>query len=154
MAETTDDVRRDIELTRARMSTTLDQLEQKLNVVELVRDHPWPAIALALGAGVALSGSAADVKAATATVAATKGASSKLGDALDDVVAQLMAGLHGAIDQRIDGLVTEVKRAIGAPMDGQRTAGLSTTSPASTPAARDFSVGTGTVGTGDAIRAD
>ena len=47
MAETTDDVRRDIELTRERMSSTLAQLEQKLNVTEMVRDHPWPALALA-----------------------------------------------------------------------------------------------------------
>jgi hypothetical protein len=47
MAETTADVRRDIELTRERMSDTLAQLEQKLNVMQVVRDHPWPAIALA-----------------------------------------------------------------------------------------------------------
>ena len=46
MAETTADVRRDIELTRERMSTTLQQLEQKLNVMQVVRDNPWPALAL------------------------------------------------------------------------------------------------------------
>src|ERR1043166_1145549 len=98
MAETTDDVRRDIELTRERMSTTLAQLEQKLNVGEMVRDHPWPALALAIGAGVLLSGSGADVKAAAATVAATKGASNKLSEALDDVVASLMGGVHPGIE--------------------------------------------------------
>jgi hypothetical protein len=119
MAETTDDVRRDIELTRARMSSTLDQLETKLNIKEMVRDNPWPAIALAVGAGVVLSGSGADVKAAAATATATRGASSKLGDALDDIVAQVMAGLHGAMDQRIESLVRDVKMAIGAPVDGQ-----------------------------------
>ena len=32
MAETTADVRRDIELTRNRISDTLEELEQKLNV--------------------------------------------------------------------------------------------------------------------------
>jgi hypothetical protein len=91
MAETTDDVRRDIELTRERMSTTLQQLEQKLNVKQIVRDNPWPAIALAVGAGVLLSGSRTDVKAAAATVAATRGASSRVGTVLDDVVANLMS---------------------------------------------------------------
>ena len=75
MAETTADVRRDIELTRNRISDTLEQLEQKLNVTQLVRDNPWPALALAVGAGVLLSGSRADVKAAAATVTATRGAS-------------------------------------------------------------------------------
>ena len=79
MAETTADVRRDIELTRNRISDTLEQLEQKLNVTQLVRDNPWPALALAVGAGVLLSGSRADVKAAAATVTATKGASGRIG---------------------------------------------------------------------------
>ena len=89
MAATTADVKRDIELTRERMSSTLDQLENKLNVVQVIKDHPWPAIALAIGAGFALSGSRADVKAAAATVAATQGAGSKVGDMLDDLVASL-----------------------------------------------------------------
>lgn len=115
MAETTDDVRRDIELTRERMSTTLQQLEQKLNVKQIVRDNPWPAIALAVGAGVLLSGSRTDVKAAAATVAATRGASSRVGTVLDDVVANLMSGLHEAFDSRISMLVNDLKSAIGAP---------------------------------------
>ena len=63
MAETTADVRRDIELTRERMSSTIEQLEQKLNVTHMVRDHPWPALALAFGAGVALSAGGAACRA-------------------------------------------------------------------------------------------
>lgn len=114
MAETTADVRRDIELTRDRMSSTITELEQKLNVTQMVRDHPWPALALAFGAGVLLSGSRADVKAAAATVAATKGASSKLGAALDDVVANLMATVNGALQGHVDQWVNEIKDAIGA----------------------------------------
>jgi hypothetical protein len=115
MAETTADVRRDIELTRERMSSAIDELEQKLNVTQIVRDHPWPAIALAVGAGVLLSGSRADVKAAAATVTATRGASSKLGSALDDVVANLMGAVTGAMHDRVDQWVGEIKSAIGAP---------------------------------------
>ena len=114
MAETTADVRRDIELTRERMSSTITELEQKLNVTQMVRDHPWPALAAAFGAGVALSGSRADVKAAAATLAATQGASSKLGSALDDVVANLMTAVTGALHGHVDSLVNEIKEAIGA----------------------------------------
>ena len=120
MAETTADVRRDIELTRERLSSTLDELEQKLNVAQVVRDHPWPALALAVGAGVLLSGSGADVKAAAATVGATKGASSKLAGALDDVVASLLTGMHGALNDRVTSWVDELKGAIGAPMSAGR----------------------------------
>ena len=115
MAETTADVRRDIELTRNRISDTLEQLEQKLNITQMVRDNPWPSIALAFGAGVLLSGSRADVKAAAATVTATKGASSRLGTVLDDLVSQVVQTFHGAVEQRIEGLATQVKQAIGAP---------------------------------------
>src|ERR1043166_10311920 len=99
MVETTADVRRDIELTRERMSSTLAELEQKLNVVQLVKDHPWPALALAVGAGVLLSGSGADLKAAAVTATATKGASSKIGTGIDDMVATLMSGVHQAFDR-------------------------------------------------------
>ena len=115
MAETTADVRRDIELTRNRISDTLEQLEHKLNITQLVRDNPWPSLALAFGAGVLLSGSRADVKAAAATVTATKGASGRIGSVLDDLVSQVVQSFHGVVEQRIEGLATQVKQAIGAP---------------------------------------
>ena len=124
MAETTADVRRDIELTRTRISDTLEQLEQKLNVTQLVRDNPWPALALAVGAGVLLSGSRADVKAAAATVTATRGASGRIGTVLDDLVAQVVQSVHGVIEQRIDGLATQVKQAIGAPVTPRSNSNL------------------------------
>jgi hypothetical protein len=125
MVETTADVRRDIELTRERLSSTLDELEQKLNVAQIVRDHPWPALALAVGAGVLLSGSGADMKAAAATVGATKGASSKLAGALDDAVATLLNGVHSALDERVTSWVGELKGAMGAPMGSSITRGES-----------------------------
>ena len=115
MAETTADVRRDIELTRERMSSTIDELEQKLNVKQMVGEHPWSALALAFGAGVLLSGSKADIKAAAATATATRGASSRVGTALDDVMASLMTAVNGAIQHRVDEWVGEIKTAIGAP---------------------------------------
>jgi hypothetical protein len=115
MAETTAEVRRDIELTRERMSSTIQELEQKLNVTQMVRDNPWPALALAVGAGIALSSSKADVKAAAATLAATQGASSKLGVVLDDLVASLMTSATDALHGQVDQWVGEIKTAIGAP---------------------------------------
>jgi hypothetical protein len=121
MVETTADVRRDIELTRERMSTTLAQLEHKLNVMQLVRDHPWPALAAAVGVGVLLSGSGADVKAAAATAAATRGASGRVGPALDDVVASLVTAVSVAFQDRVQGWVDEIKNAIGAPAPGTTT---------------------------------
>ena len=118
MAETTADVRRDIELTRARMSDTLQELEKKMNVAQIVKDNPWPALALAIGAGVMLSGSRADIKAAAATVTATRGASGRIGSVLDELVSQVVQGFHGAIEQRIASVAHDVRKAIVAPLTG------------------------------------
>jgi hypothetical protein len=147
MAETTADVRRDIELTRERMSSTITELEQKLNVTQMVRDHPWPALAVAFGAGVMLSGSRADVKAAAATLAATQGASSKLGSALDDVVANLMTAVTGALHGHVDSLVNEIKDAIGAHPAAPKQGGYGV-------GPVDIVPAKGPVGPGDAVRAD
>ncbi len=115
MAETTADVRRDIELTRERMSDTIAQLERKLNVMQMVRDHPWPAVAVAAGLGALLSGSRADVKAAAATVKATGGASDKVGGLLDDAASRLIGGVSAALSARVDDWVDQIKEAIGPP---------------------------------------
>ena len=143
MAETTADVRRDIELTRNRISNTLEQLEQKLNVAQIVKDNPWPSLALAVGAGVLLSGSRADVKAAAATVTATRGASGRIGTVLDELVAQVVQSFHSVVEQRIEGLANEVKRAIGAPITPRGSNG-----------AIAFQQGAGGDGLGSAPRAD
>lgn len=122
MAETTADVRRDIELTRERMSNTIAELERKLNVMEVVREHPWPSIALAAGAGFLISRSGVDVKAAAgaaaSTVAATRGAGGRLAPVLDDFMARVLGGLNEVLEQRADMVVGELKRVLGAPATG------------------------------------
>ena len=95
-----------------------------MNVTQIVKDNPWPALALAVGAGVLLSGSRSDMRAAAATVTATKGASSRIGTVLDDLVAQVVSGFHGAIESKVEDLANDVKRAIGAPMGSSNGAGL------------------------------
>ncbi len=135
MAETTADVKRDIELTRARMSDTLQELEKKVNVAQIVKDNPWPALAIAIGAGVILSGSRADVKAAAATVTATKGATGRLGSVLDDLVSQVVQGFHGAIEHRIEGVANEVRKAIVAPLMASASSSMSSSTVSSAPRA-------------------
>ncbi|MDP9203040.1 MAG: DUF3618 domain-containing protein [Gemmatimonadota bacterium] len=112
MAETTTDVRADIEQTRARMSGAIAELERKVDVTQKVRDHPWAAVGVAFGAGIALSASSADVKAAKVTADATRETGGKLGGALDGVVAALIAGVANAFNSRIDGMVSDVVTSI------------------------------------------
>ena len=112
MAETPTEVRADIEHTRARISGAIAELERKVDVAQKVRDHPWAAVGLAFGAGIALSASRADVRAAKVTADATRETGSKLGGALDGVVAALVAGVAGAFQSRISGLVGDVVTSI------------------------------------------
>jgi hypothetical protein len=112
MPDTTTEVRADIEQTRARISGAIDQLERKVDVTQKIRDHPWSAVGVAFGAGIALSASRADIKAAKVTADATKETGSKLGGALDGVVAALIAGVTAAFHERIDGAVNEVVTSI------------------------------------------
>ena len=85
MSETTNDVQRDIALTRERMSETIAQLDariaervgavkEKLDPMQWAQEHPWPALAAAVGVGLLLAGTGADAKAARATVKAAKSA--------------------------------------------------------------------------------
>jgi Protein of unknown function (DUF3618) len=112
MAETTSEVRADIEQTRARMSGAIAELERKVDVTEKVRSHPWAAVGVAFGAGIALSASRADVRAARVTADATRETGSKLGTALDGVVAALIAGVATAIHSRIDGVVSDIVSSV------------------------------------------
>ena len=104
-------VKADIAATRERMSMTIAELERKVDVMQLVREHPWPALALAAGAGFALSGTKADVKAAAAAAAATKGASSKVADLLDDLVANMVSTVTAQLSEKADAFVGELRTA-------------------------------------------
>jgi hypothetical protein len=98
------------------MTDTLQELERRLNVMGVVREHPWPAIAVAMGAGFALSGTRADVKAAAAASTAAHATGervSRVGPALDDVVARLLGGVQAVLLERADELVDELRRSLG-----------------------------------------
>ena len=112
MGETTTEVRADIELTRARMSGAIAELERKVDMTQKVKDRPWTAVGVAFGAGIALSASRADVRAAKVTADATRETGTKLGSALDGVVAALIAGIAEAFNSRIEDAVKEVTASV------------------------------------------
>ncbi|HEX2779760.1 MAG TPA: hypothetical protein VHM30_09685, partial [Gemmatimonadaceae bacterium] len=51
------------------------------------------------------------------------GASSRVGELLDDAVSSLVTGVHGAFQGRLEGWVNELKEAIGAPQNANRSRG-------------------------------
>jgi hypothetical protein len=116
MAETTTEVRADIEQTRVRMSNAINELERKIDLTQRISDHPWIAVGVAFGAGIALSATKADIQAAKVTAEATQKTGSKLGVALDGVVAALITGVTEAFHERVDSAVTQVVTSVrGSP---------------------------------------
>ena len=117
MSEMTEDVQRDIALTRERMSETIAELDsrisdrvaavkEKLDVGQLVQEHPWAALAVAVGVGVLLAGTGADERAARATVRAAKAAPGTTADLAkrgwDAAVNKVRVGDDGASASEVD----------------------------------------------------
>ena len=80
---TTAGAKMDIAATRERISDTIADIEQrmsdtvasakaKVDVVGLIREHPWPTLVIGFAAGLALSATGADRKAARAAKEAAK----------------------------------------------------------------------------------
>jgi ElaB/YqjD/DUF883 family membrane-anchored ribosome-binding protein len=137
-SESTAAVRQDLAATRERMSGTIAEIEQrvagtiegvkqkvgdakqKVDVIALVRQHPWPALAAAFVAGVALSASGADRRAARATTRAAKqapGAAKRGATQAARATASGVSQLAAAAKDRISGssddssVVTDEARA-------------------------------------------
>lgn len=102
-----------------KLSAPVDAVKERLDVVQLIRDHPWPALAVALGAGVAIAASGADRKAASAAVDASrsaaragaetvKSAASRAASATADTARHGPSRARGAIVGAVDSLAARL----------------------------------------------
>jgi hypothetical protein len=110
--------REEVAHTRTQISNTIDEIETRitapvhavkarLDVVQLVRDHPWPALAAAIGAGVLVSASGADAKAAAIAKAKAADASMaavRVARGLPDNAREAARGATRAAGTYADGL--------------------------------------------------
>ncbi len=133
MVDTPDAVRRDIEVTRERMSTTLAELEQKVNVMQQIRDHPWTAIGVAVGAGAALGvasnryrapagyrggadyGAGVDYRRSVESMPVLRQQGSRVAGVVDGIVAYLLRGLRQVAEQQIDTVLMDLKSSLTKP---------------------------------------
>jgi ElaB/YqjD/DUF883 family membrane-anchored ribosome-binding protein len=113
MAETRERMSGTLEAIESRVSERTDAVKEKLDVSTLVKEHPWPALAAAVLAGMALSATRADAKAAGATAQAAQRASSAAADSLQHLGEAAASRLHGADgdEERDDGRRGIVQRA-------------------------------------------
>jgi len=89
MAATRDRMANDIDEIKAKAAEQVNAAKERVNVMRIVREHPWPALGAAVVLGAAISGTGADSKAAAATVAAAKKAASASMDAARSAVEKL-----------------------------------------------------------------
>lgn len=92
----------------------LGTVKEKLDVVQLVRDHPWPSLAVALGAGVAVAATGADRKAASAAADVSRTAARRTADAAKAGVRSVKSGASAAATSTADTARTAPSRARGA----------------------------------------
>lgn len=133
---TPDDVRYAMHETRARLSQTADQLgdalsaradavrervgaaRDRVDIGELVQRHPWPAIGLALGLGMALSATGADRAAVRGTAQGARRASHAAREAMyrrrdrAEIARQLRVHerpRRSLVDRLTDGILDAIK---------------------------------------------
>src|SRR5436305_13443185 len=100
MTDTRSDIRREMAETRDRMASDLEAIKdhvtspvrtarQRLDVAQLVREHPWPALGAAVLLGSIVGSSGADVKAVSATASGAKRAARASKDAASAAIEKL-----------------------------------------------------------------
>ena len=111
MTESIEEVRSEMAAARDRMANDIDEIKAKaaervnaakerINVMRIVREHPWPALGAAVVLGAAIGGSGADAKAAAATAAGAK----KAARASKDAATNAIEKLHSRDDESPEGV--------------------------------------------------
>jgi len=125
----------EISNTRARMSGTISALEsrvgeitgdvkEKLDASRIVKEHPWPALAAAIVAGLALSATRADEKVADAAVDAAKRGSAAAADGLRHAGEAVASRIHdngdeSAAEEEHDGIVQRATSRVTGVVQNQ-----------------------------------
>lgn len=117
MAETSHDVRRELEATRERMSDTIAALERKVSPRHWLDEYPLPVLGVAFGAGALLGSTGADRTVARGTMDVVRAQLHSVRDGAEHVMAAVGNGTrrhdgngHGAtrIDS-VDGAGTSTR---------------------------------------------
>ncbi len=121
MAETSDEIRRELENTRERVGSTIAALERKVNPRHVLDDHPLAVVGVAFGTGVLL-----------ATTGAAKRAAHDVGYRIQGGAQQVNSSAASAMDRVLHAVMETASAAITAKI----TELVDTTMKGAQPAAR------------------
>lgn len=114
MAETSDEIRRQLESTRERVGSTIAALERKVNPRHVLDDHPLVVVGLAFGTGVLLATTGAAKKAAQDVRSQIRHSAhdvnSSAGSALDRMLSAITQTATTALTAKVTELVDSSMR--------------------------------------------
>lgn len=133
MAATRDRMSRDIDAVQSRASERVNAVKNRLDVTQLVREHPWLALGSAVALGAVVAGTGADAKAAAATAIGAKRAAKASKSAVASTVEKLhssdadqpevaVAEKPGMSDRLFGSLGASVAGALDRVLDDMRLA--------------------------------
>ena len=109
MAETSDQIRRQIEDTRARVGTTIAALQHKIDPARVVDEHPLTVVGIAFGTGLLLATTGAPGRAAREVTAQVRHGAGRInsgaGSALDGVLNAMLGSASAAIATKMTELL-------------------------------------------------
>jgi hypothetical protein len=106
-------VREDIKATKSHMSEAMTALERKMDVAQRIRENPWPALAIAFGAGLVLSASGAGERAGKAGAEAARFTGGKVGSAFQDMLGKALGGIAMSVRSHVDDIANDMVSSIG-----------------------------------------
>ena len=105
MAETSHEIRRQIDATRKRLGTSIAALEQKVDPRRVVDEHPLTLVAVAFGTGILLATTGATSRAAREVREQVRGGAhavnDRAGTVLDGAVGAVLSAVTAAITSRL-----------------------------------------------------
>jgi hypothetical protein len=113
MAETSNEIRRELELTRAHLGNTIVALERKVNPKHILDDHPITVVGLALGTGVLLATTGAAGRAARGIRDQVQTGASTVNDSASSALDRLLQAVVSAATNAVAVKVAEL-------LDGSR----------------------------------
>jgi len=109
MAETSHEIRRQIDDTRARLGDTIAAIERKVDPHRIVDEHPLTVVAAAFGAGVLLATTGATSRAVNEARDQVKHRAAKInetaGSALDGVIHAIVGAATQAVAEKLSELL-------------------------------------------------
>lgn len=103
MAETSDEIRRELEETRSRVGRTIAALERKVNPRHVIDDHPLIIVGVAFGTGILLS-----------TTGAAKRAALDVRERIQHQATHVNANASGTLDRLLSAITATATTAMTA----------------------------------------